>query len=410
MYNVGKTIPECDAMLEIYSERDTSHGVWCGDELPEEGIDNAKEVFQDWLDTDDYVNILRRLQSLKKHQAPAFIYMRDFVDLKYKGYFNHLPNGIPRVFAQPSVIFSVVSRSAGSRLVRGEWVVAETSSVKVTMVGIVPYGRDYQTIHALVSMMMDQAGELECREDMYVGFTTTLLAICKHMKCKNPSDKLSQAAVFQSLRRLRGCIITWYYKKEKRHNEIGGILSKVRKLRDGSDNIFIDFDVDFIRLFKKGYINIDPDIFYLLKSDRDILLYCFLRSQRDYMDKGKYGGYDGKGTDFCKVYKWANLGGLGDVAKSDSQKRYEILKSLESLRQYGEISRYSLRDGKLTVWRARPGGQEDSIHSEGEHETRLSGTRFRKRMRRTPLSMPDATAHSSMLMTEEEFYSYHYDG
>ena len=77
-YNIGKTIPECDELLDYWND--------LTDYREDAGIviDRTKEIFEDWLDCSDEGEIFVKLLELETSGLPAYLDVRSLVMIGIK--------------------------------------------------------------------------------------------------------------------------------------------------------------------------------------------------------------------------------------------------------------------------------------------------------------------------------------
>lgn len=349
VYALSQLIPELRWMKEeyyetYYTEGYTTSGGGIPDHIREEVIDNIHVWLDEMKEDDRTFNLLK----VKMKNFSCFYALLRLVDTPYKKFFLFVES-IPAIMVRPFIWTSVASRRAGAIITSKGLLVGETDSMKVLVKGIIPYGRDLQTIHALVSLM-NKVSRLEYNEPC-ISFRTSYLQLCTEMQSRNPSEPSVQQAVIDSLERLRGCVLTWLNKKDGRTIRISGILSEVES--DEPGEITIHLHTAFLRLYEGGHVPIDEQTLYRLQSDRAIHAYCYLRKQKDYMsDGGRWSGWSRDGMHVSEFYRLARL---GDVKKPKSKKRDAVKDALEKLISEHEVRKYRInKDDKLIVWRRVP--------------------------------------------------------
>lgn len=340
--SVAKTIPGCEDLLH-YSK---SVSVYRND--PQLVNDAIRKSVQDWLSNTAPIPIFAYLLKLYIERRPAFLPTRDLVDRKYRHHFNHILSlrNMASGMVRPIQVFSVGSKKRGSFVPLKKPITKEAGNTMVTLEGYLLHAYDFKIVMILINMIMS-GKKIHFLEDRYLYFTTTYTEICKQLPISDPYDKGSHQAVFNSLKRLCGCIITWTSPKGKR--KIRQILSGLTELEeDSSGEIVIDFNIDFIFLYKQGYLKTVSKVLDKLTKERPILFYSFILGQSEFTKYGRYGGRNG--VDIFELWDRANLGGSGK-AKTKGRIRTEMTQILNEVRDAGAFERGRIRDDKLKISR-----------------------------------------------------------
>ena len=339
-YTLSHTIPGCTS-LEFYK---LNWHEFDDDESIPIIKNQIKECVEKWLSVSDEPNIIQKLIQIKNEQLSAFLKLKKIVDDDFKIYFRMVPNGVPAIMARPLITFFPVSKNNGKSVQLDKPIIRECGSSKVTIRGTVLQARDTKTICALMKLM--SKAKVECFEDEILYFETSFAQIGKELRIENPYDEKTKDGIFNSLFRLRKCTIVWKWKNKnnRKHFKIGGILAKAKSLEEtSSGEIGLFIDMDFLRIYQNGYLNIDEDKLYRLTSDRDILMYLYLVGQMEFNKYGRLGP-----VNIFDIYYVANLEGIGQP-KEAKTKRFELIKCFESLTRHKVIGGFDIQKNKVTI-------------------------------------------------------------
>ena len=340
-YTLSRTIPGCES-LDIYK---LDWHDYDNDESIPIIKNQIKECVEKWLSISNELNIIQKLIQIKSEQLSAFLKLKKLVDDKFKIYFMMVPNGLPAKIVRPLSTFFPVSKNIGESVQLDKPIIRECDSTKIIIRGTVLHARDFKTIYVLMKLMLE--AKVECFEDEILYFETSFTQIGKELRLKNPYAEKTRDGILNSLSRLRRCTIVWKWKNKnnRKHFKIGGILAKAKSLEEtSSGEIGLFIDMDFLRLYQYGYLDIDEDKLYRLTSDRAILMYLYLVGQKEFNQYSKLGP-----VNIFDIYYNANLEGIGQP-KEASTKRFELIKCLESLKSHNVIGDFDIQKNKLKIF------------------------------------------------------------
>jgi len=175
---------------------------------------------------------------------------------------------------------------------------------------VVRYGQLYEEDRGTLICLLEMAKQ---HGDQHQAFDFTLTDIAKLKGVQNPRQKTTTEPIWDSIDRLLDASIRIRPTKEKgltaRFNFIEGWLDS-----DGRGHLSVSQFLDVIRDFALGTTNIDPDIYFKIKSPIARSLYAYLSSQDLFYNKGhypirlglfaKYINYDTQGKPWFEIRRY----------------------------------------------------------------------------------------------------------
>ncbi|MCF8307429.1 MAG: hypothetical protein K9I68_00315 [Bacteroidales bacterium] len=293
----------------------------------------------------------------KKFNPQARRLIKPLIKPQYKGFFETDYKGLPNDFVAPTP-FLCLNKREGKFIELSQPLERKYGLTTMEIKGTALTAEDAKTTLALLLIKRMKKTEIN-RKNIY--FTTTMTEIGQMLQKANPYDKKTKEAIWNSLERLRGCVITLKNKNGKRM--IGGILDGAVELEeDSSFEIEIFMDKNFVDLIDEGYPFMKPEIYFKLPS-REANIYYFLMRQKSF---NQYGRLSNIGI--RKMYELTGLGGLQSEQKSMANIRFEIKTTLNKLMKRGLIGRFEIERDKVNIMPIKQGqekGEVASSHSGG---------------------------------------------
>lgn len=304
-------------------------------------LSDLEEAFEEhlnkFLELASDSQIRRFFMSLRNEEKlqPAKIHVRNTIPDKFEKYGPKRLKGVPRSFTTPLFPFPSVRRNSGAMLQLSKPLIKNSDGTSLTVKNVALFPRDMKTLVALTEIMKRQP--LESYGSAFISFRTTITDILEEMGVSNPRAKAVRDGLWNSLERMRSCTITWADKKGRRNT--GGILSKARELEeDSSLEVEIFLDVDFLKIYKGGFSNLDKKALYHM-SDREIVMYMFFDGKLRYKQTGKFN------IDVLELYDQITIE-MDGTNRPEYKKRYQMKELIERCQEIGIIGKYSFNKDK----------------------------------------------------------------
>jgi hypothetical protein len=344
MNQVASRIPGCEFLASEYVEKWTSNDA-TEEELKEMRMDIKKPVHL-WMKDEDEEKIVNVVKTL--HPACRST-LYGLVRKQFRSFFESTYKALPNDFAAPTP-FLVMERSAGNWIQLDKPIILKRGRTKIEIKGTALKAEDGWTTFALLLLTRQKKLEIT-RKNVY--FRTTIIEIAKTMlKTSNPYSKSTRNAIWSSLERLRGSVLTLINPKGLR--TLGGILDGAMELEEDSNlEVGIYLDRNFIELIDEGYIKLDPEIYFKL-SPSQANLYAYLQRQESF---NQYGCLNPVSIE--KVIDASGLRGLHPENKTKSMKRCILKHALEGLQKKEVVSKFTIKDDKLKITSKRKKKDKD---------------------------------------------------
>lgn len=336
MDQVSRRVPGCERLRTEYVD------LWVpgfAEDLTEEDLKDMRKALKRpvnrWIKNTNEREVNEVVKTL--HPA-ARKFLRRIVWKNYRGFLAHDFEGMPHDFAAPTP-FLVVNRNEGSQLALRKPIVRKYGQTTIKIQGTALKAEDGQTTFALLLLKNRKKVRVT---DKNICFRTSLTEIAKTMLKGNPWHKDTRDAIWVSLERLRGCVITLTNAKGLRN--LGGILDGAQELGEDSNlEIDIYLDCHFVELIEEGYVSLDPAVYFKLPP-REANLYMYLMRQQTFNTKGYL-----KPVGIDKVHNAAGLGGLHPERKTKRDVRAALKMTLQGLKKKDIVRAFSIKDDKLKI-------------------------------------------------------------
>jgi hypothetical protein len=190
----------------------------------------------------------------------------------------------------------------------------------------------------------------------------------------NPYSESTRDAIWKSLERLRGVIITLTNRKGKR--TLGGILDGAMELDENSSfDLEIFLDRTLIDMVKEGCASLDLEVYFKLPP-KEANLYTYLQRQKTF---NRYGFLSRVNIE--KVYHVAGLGGLNSENKAKSQIRYELREILKKLQKKKIIKKFSIQNDMLQIYSGEKKDDSPDLNQLPEDSSKKRGEKISKKQR-----------------------------
>lgn len=235
---------------------------------------------------------------------------------------------------------------------------------------VVRYGQLYEEDRGTLICLLEMAKK---HGDQHQAFDFILKDIAKLKGVKNPWQKTTTEPIWESIDRLLDASIRIRPTKEKgltaRFNFIEGWLDS-----DGSGRLSVGQFLDVIRDFALGTTNIDPDIYFKVKSPIARSLYAYLSSQELFYNKGHYQIRLGK---FTKYINYDTEGKPWSEIRPYFKHAAEELKRIEFLNEYRhDKNRCKSEGGVMEFWSAKKKLKELSTGEQNQEIVQLIKDEF----------------------------------
>jgi hypothetical protein len=347
--DTGKVLASCRTLsrhvpglsdLEQFPDAWSDHVNRQADVIDAEDLhDNIRDIVAGYFETTSPEEIAADLAPLRSDPRlkAALIHLKGFAAEEHHIYFGANVKGVPAQFCRTNLPAFAVNRNQGREIRLYNPITKTTGTTTLIIEHSALYSYDLKTITAMSEVMRDKPQVIH--GDAFVSFTTSKAEIAKEMGYSNPHAENVGNAIWNSLKRMRACTLTW---KTGKTEIIGGIISKARALEeDSSYNIEIYLDADFLKLYKYGYALPDKRAIYDMRG-RELNMYFFLLGQIDYTTKGTYT------NNIFTVWDRAGLDMPGSN-KPERKKRYEFRQLMERCKALGIVGRYSIRGDLLRI-------------------------------------------------------------
>ena len=331
-YNVSKYIPGCEHLYDYHCD----WSIWDDDSLIPEIKKDIRLSLNTWLmEESDPEVIAQTLLPLKINTKlrPVLQTIKELVRPSFRWFFESDYKGLPAVLASP-IPFFPLSRRADKLIQLDKTIVKRYGLTTMEIGGTVMRTEDLKTTLALIEIMRHSKLQFTQKN---IQFRTTREEIAKVMLNSNPSSESTRDAIWNSLKRIRGCVIN--ITNTKGLQTLGGILDGAEELgEDSSYMIDIYLDKTFIKLLQLGYVGVSLKELKPL-NPKGTNLYLYLMRQKAFNS-----GMLFKAGSIFKIYNVASLGGL--IERSKAYIRRDIKATLEHLKDQ-KLLTYTIEDDKL---------------------------------------------------------------
>ncbi len=363
---VGRKIPGCKHLIYRYKEYWNPMWDYLDENEENECIEEVKNDIKRsvaiWIKKTSENEIIPIIDKLHPVTRKA---LSNIMTLRYQNFFRFEFIEIPNELAAPTP-FLCINRNLGNWITLTSPLILNYGSTEIVIKGVGLCSYDGKVTMASLQLRKKKKCNITKKNISYI---TSLVEIAKTLQKSNPWSETVLDAIWNSLERLRGVVIT--ITNSNGNRQLGGIIDGATELEeDNYRHLEIFLDRTLITMLEEGCASLDPDIYFNL-SPKATNLYQFLQRQKSFNRKGTLSNIS-----IEKIYKYSGLGGFNRVHVPLSVIRYELRQTLDKLIEVGVVKKYEIKNNLViivanSIKKNQPGSnvnEENTIYSKGRKD------------------------------------------